>query len=120
MPETKADIVIRATTEDYISWQVLKEDGTTAISLAGADSVTLRLKNKLNDTVTEFKTTDNPQKLFVTDAANGKFELRPAAGDFPSESSYDFHIIVTDSIGNHPVPENKNYTLRVIDDYAPA
>lgn len=114
------DVTIRATSQDYIDWQLLQEDGTTPISLESAISVTLRLQNKVDKSVIEFKTTDDPQKFFITDATNGKVQLRPAADDFTSIASYDFHIIVIDSIGNHPVPEDRDYTLQVIDHYPPS
>lgn len=111
------NVTIRTGSQDYIDWQVLQEDGVTPISLAGVTSVTIRFQNKIDDTVIEFKTTDVPQKLFITDAPNGKIELRPTITDFTAVAMYRFHIIVIDSVGNHPVPEDQDYTLDVIDSY---
>jgi len=111
------DATIRVGSQDYMKWQLLQEDGVTPISLAGVTSVSIRFQNKEDLTVVEFKTTDNPQKFFITTASTGKVELRPAVGDFTAIASYHFHIIVTDSVGDHPVPEGKDYTLQVIDSY---
>jgi len=120
MDIVSGDVTIRTGSQDYIKWQLLLEDSVTPISLAGADDVIIRFKNKTDDTIVEFKVTDNPQKFFITDAANGKIELRPAVGDFTTIASYKFHIIPVDSVGNHPIPEGRDYTLQVIDSYAPA
>jgi len=115
--EVIGDVTIRAGSQDYIEWQLLQEDGITPISLVSATSVTLRFKHKVSDAVTEFKTTDNPQKLFIKDAADVEIQLRPAVADFTVVGSYKFHTIVVDGIGNHPIPEGENYTLQVIDSY---
>lgn len=113
------NVTIRATSNDFVGWQLFQEDGVTPIDISAATLVTLRLEKRDDNAVTEFKTSDIPQKLFITDATNGKVELRPASDDFPVKSSYKFHIIYTDSAGDHPVPENIDYTFQVIDDYAP-
>ena len=114
------DVIIKATSQDYIRWQLLEEDGVTPISLVAATSVKLRLKDKITDAVIEFKSDDDPQKFFIVDAATGLVELRPAAGDFTSIASYSFQSILVDSIGEHYNPEDKNYTLQVLDNYPPA
>jgi hypothetical protein len=111
---TVGDLTTKVGNQDYLTWQTLQEDGVTAIDLSAATGVTLSLKNLADDAVTEFKTTDVPQQLFITDVSNGKIQLRPAASDFSAKAVYSLEIIVVDSIGNHNIPNDKYYTFKVI------
>jgi hypothetical protein len=115
MSLVNGDVTIRAGSQDYITWQLLQEDGVSPVDLSTANEVALRLKNKKDKTTKSFSTIDVPQKFLLEDAENGKIQLRPAADDFPLAAQYDFYVDVIDSIGSHPIPEDQNYKLKVID-----
>ena len=114
MSEVTGDLIITAGSQDYITWQLLQDDGVTAIDLSAATKVELKMTNLDTGAAKNFATDDVPKKLFITDAANGKIQLRPAADDFPAAARYEFYIVFTDAIGGHPVPEDKRYEFRVI------
>jgi hypothetical protein len=109
---------IRAGTSDYKRWQLLEEDGVTVKDLTTVTSVTLRIQHVSTAVVTEYATDDVSPKLFVTDAANGTVQFRPG-GTLATVGEYRFHFFITSAAGDHPIPEGYDYTLRVIDQYAP-
>jgi len=106
---------LTAGTQDYKSWQLVDEDGVTPISLAGITSITLLFINRDDGTTKSFINTGASPKLFITDAVNGKIQLRPAVTDFPVKASFLFYVEIIDSIGVHAVPEGKRYIFTVID-----
>lgn len=110
MATVNGDTQLRAGSEDPLTWQLLEDDGVTAINLTGITLLTLRLEEEDTGTVKIF----TGAKLTVTDAANGKIQLAQVAADFPSATRYEFYVSFTDSGGKaHAVPEDKNYIWRV-------
>ena len=112
------NINLRVGTNDPKTWQLLKVDGVTPISLVGitiADIVFVN-ENDYSDTKT-FKTTDNPQKLVIDDAANGIVKFSPAVDDFTTEGIYKFYLAFTVPGGKRSVPEEKEHTLKVRPSY---
>lgn len=67
---------------DYIVIDLL--DDNEAYDISTADHVELVLKPATGAAVT-FSSDDSPAKLYITDAANGEIELRPASTDFEAE-----------------------------------
>jgi len=114
-----ADATIRAGTQDYKVWQIRQNDGETPVDLSLATRVIMRLQDEETGEVTEFATDDASPILYIKDATVGKVELRPGADTFDEDTSYLFHFIVVDSIGNHPVPEDHDGHLKVINSYPP-
>ena len=109
---------IRAGTQDPKEWQFLEADGTTPVDLTNATKVTMRLKNETT-AVSQDLDTEGLLEI-VTPATDGKVKLSPAADTFPAKATYRFYFIITDSIGNHPIPEDHDETLEIIDNYPPS
>lgn len=115
MPTVNGDVTQRAGSQDFIDWQLLQSDGSTAIDLTNATKATLRLKNTDTGDTKAFATDDVSPKFFITTAADGKVELRPATTDFASAGEWEFYVDYVDANGIHSVPEHKNYTMRIIE-----
>lgn len=116
MVKVVGDIETKIGSQNYITLQLVQEDGITPISLLAAVSATFQYVDVADDTIkVNFNTTDNPQKFFITDAANGKVELRPAVDDFTVKGLFRYHVIIIDSVGPRPAPVGGFYTLEVMD-----
>lgn len=111
MATVSGDTKLRAGSEDPLTWQLLEDDGTTPINLAGISALTLRMKNRDTGAAKLFV---DPE-FTVIDAARGKVQLEQVAGDFPAVATYEFYISFTDSTSKaHAVPDSpKNYIFRV-------
>ncbi|MFH2002317.1 MAG: hypothetical protein ABIK28_21780 [Planctomycetota bacterium] len=119
--KVEGSATIRAGTQDYKQWQFLESDGETAIDLTDVTEVVMRLKNETTGTVTEISTEDAPTALeILSPATDGKVQLRPSPTVFSGQATYRFHFILTDSVGAHPIPEDHDETLKVIDGYPPS
>lgn len=112
------DARLRANTNDPKSWQLLQRDGVTPIDLTGVTDVELVLVNRADKARTGFKVSDNPQKLSITDEAQGIIKFSPAVTDFTSEAVYSLFVIITDGSGKRSVPEGKEYTFTIRPDFS--
>jgi hypothetical protein len=118
MALVEGDVTIRVGSEDYVDLQLLQDDGVSPVNISGATKVELRLRSRDGEeTIKKFADDDVPQKLYVTDAEQGEIQLRQVAADFATIMDYDFFVVITDSIGNHPVPEDKFYTWSAVESF---
>lgn len=116
--KVKGSATLRKGTMDYKRWQIVESDGETAVDLTNATSVVLQLKDENDGTISEFSTADGSPILFlIGPLTDGIVELRPASDTFDTVTAYMFHFTVIDSVGPHPVPEDRDERLRIIDNY---
>lgn len=115
MPILNGNVTMRAKSQDYKILQIFEDDGVTPINLTNATVAVLRLKNIRTGGIKVFSTEDIPKLLFFLDRTLGKIQLRPSVDSFPIAEKYNYHLSFTDSIGEHPAPEDKNYSWDVIE-----
>jgi hypothetical protein len=119
MAKIKGDCDIRIGSTDPKTWQLLNADGTP-FSLEGATKVTFRRQDEATGTTTDIDTVNHPTKLeFLSPASAGKIRFTPASNEFSNPALFRFFFIVDDADGSHPIPEGRDYTLRVLDNYPP-
>ena len=112
MGTVSGNVIVRAESEDPITWQMLKDDGVTPIGdLTGITDLTLRLIDVKSQVAKLFV----DPKFIVSDALESEVTLKQVKTDFPLATLFEFYTSFTDGVGNgKAVPEDKNYTFRVI------
>lgn len=110
---------IRQGSEAFIAWILMEVNGETPIDLTVVSTAVLHFRHRIvvMDPIL-FSTRDDPQKLTIGEPRNtGKVTLKPAVDDFSVVGEYDMFIMLFEARGQHPVPEQRNYTFTVISSY---
>ena len=105
-------IFIRENSTDFLDFQLLSN--SMAVNLSGVLRVQLVVRNKDGE-VSTYSTDDPSPQLYITDAAGGKVQFRPKAGNLVNwKSPYRcfFWVYSTEAIKS-AVPEDEEFIIKV-------